>query len=66
VHTGAIGVKYPNHFYLNLVLPVIIEKKSFRTTLAFVVTGTDADRVHVPPITFYLGVYSGIAIDFAG
>ena len=45
---------------------MIIHKKRFGATFAFIITRTDSDRVYISPITFHLGMYDRITIDFAG
>ena len=38
VHARTVGVKYANHFYLELILTVIVKKQRFSATLAFIIT----------------------------
>ena len=66
MHAGAIGVEDAGHFDADLVLAVIVEKQGFRTPLALVIAGPDANRVDVAPIVFPLGVDLGVPIHLAG
>ena len=45
---------------------MIVHKQCFRTTLSFIVTTTQADRIHIPPIAFFLGMNNRISINFTG
>ena len=60
VHARAVGVEDPRHLHRHLVLAVVIEEQGLGATLAFVVTGTRADRIDVAPIVLRLRVNGGI------
>ena len=50
----------------NVVLAPVGEKERLGTTLAFIVAGTDAVGIDVPPVGLDLGMHFRITIDFAG
>ena len=66
MHARTIGVEDARDLDLHAVLAVIIEEKRLGTALAFIIAAAQADRVHIAPIGFGLGMLRGIAIDFAG
>ena len=66
MHARAIGVEDAGHLDAHIVLAVIVEEQGLRATLAFVVAGTRADRIHIAPIGFDLGMDDRVAIHFRG
>ena len=48
------------------MLAAVIKKQGLGAALAFVVAGTDTDRVHVAPVAFRLRMHCRIAVDLAG
>ena len=66
MHTRAVGVENTCDFDVQTMLAVIIEKQCFGAAFAFVVAGTNADRIHVAPIGFGLRMHGRVAVNFAG
>src|SRR5712691_12633603 len=65
MHSRPISVENSDDLNIQTVLPVIIKKQGFSTTLAFVITTSDTDRVDSSPITLRLWMNLWIAIDLA-
>ena len=66
VHARSVGIENPRDLDGQSVLTVIVEKQSFGTALAFVITGPRSDRVDMAPVLFRLRMHLRIAIDLAG
>jgi hypothetical protein len=66
VHARSIGFEDANHPDIDPVLPVIIKKQGFHTPLSFVITGTQADGVHISPVAFGLPMHGRVAVYLAG
>ena len=66
MHARSVGVEDARHPDLDTMLAVIVEEECFRAALALVIAGPGADRVHVAPVVFLLGVNLRIAVDLAG
>src|SRR5262249_1009450 len=64
VHPRAISVENPSNLDPQLVLTPIVEEQRFGTTLAFVVAGSQTDRVNVAPIILRLRMREWIAVNF--
>ncbi len=64
-HARSIRIENTDDFDAYPVLPMIIHKQRLRTTLAFVVTGTDADRIDIAPIALHLRMHGRITIHLA-
>ena len=65
-HPGAIGVENSNDANIHTVFSMVVEKKSFRTSLPLVVAGSGANRVYVPSVGFRLRVYVRVSVYFRG
>ena len=50
-----IGIEYSSDFYLDAVLPVVIEKQSFRTPFTLVITGSRANWIDITPVALGCG-----------
>ena len=50
MHIRTIRIEDADDPDIHLVLPIIIEKERFSTTLTFVITRPDADWVHLSPV----------------
>src|SRR5262245_13907134 len=46
------------------MLPPIVEEQGLRATLTFIITGTRADRIDMPPKSLWLGMDACIAVNF--
>ena len=66
IHSGPIGVEYPDDFDPYSVLAVIVHKESFGTALSLVVARPQSDRVHIAPICLLLRMHHRIAVYLAG
>ncbi len=65
-HARSVGVKDADDADVDAVFAVIIEEEGFCAAFTFVVTGTEADGIHIAPVGFGLGVYSGVAVNLGG
>ena len=63
MHPRAIGVEDAHDLDVELVLTVIVEEQGLGAALAFIIAGTRANRVDVPPVAFGLRMDRGIAVD---
>src|SRR5260370_8376523 len=61
-HAWTVGIKNSCHLDAQVVLATIVEEQSFCTTLAFIVAGSQADRIDVAPIILRLGMNMRIPI----
>ena len=66
MHVRSVSVEDPHDLYGQIALHAVAVEKRFGTPFAFVVTGTDADGVHIAPVTFHLRVHCRVAVDLAG
>src|SRR5690554_7039218 len=66
MHAGAVGVEDANDPDVDLILPVVVEKQTLCTALTLVVARPNTNGINVAPVIFGLGVYQGVAINFAG
>ena len=63
MHTRTIGVENTHDFDVQPVLTVVVEKQSFSTPLAFVITAPYADGIHIAPVGFLLRMHLRIAVN---
>ena len=63
MHARTVGVEDARYLDAQLVLAPVVEKQRLGAALAFIIAGTDANRVDVAPILFGLRMHAGIAID---
>src|SRR5262249_29178098 len=63
-HVWSIGVEDARDADVDFVLTVIVSHQRLSQALAFVVTGTQTDRIDVTPVIFRLRVDQWIAVDF--
>src|SRR5260370_12495986 len=61
-HAWTVGIENSCHLDAQVVLATIVEEQSFCTTLAFIVAGSQADRIDVAPIILRLRMNIRIAI----
>src|ERR1044071_5775014 len=66
MHVGSVSIKNASHLDRQPMLPAIIEEQRLRASLAFIITGSQSDRIDVAPITFRLRVDCRISIDLGG
>ena len=66
MHPRAVSVEDPHNLDPQPVLAPIVEEQGLGATLAFVVAGTQPDRVDVTPVGLDLRMDLGIAVDFGG
>lgn len=60
-----IGIKDSKNFYICIVLPVIIEEKSFGAPFSFVITSSGTNWIDIAPVALRLGMNVRISVDLA-
>ena len=65
-HPRTVRIEYTDNLDPHSILAVIVHKQCLCTTLAFIITRTEADWIYISPITFHLGMNNGVTVHFAG
>ena len=63
VHARAIGIEDPHDLYVELVLPMVVEKEGLGAALSFIVARARADRVDIAPIALGLRMDRRISVN---
>ena len=63
-HPGTVGIEDPDNSHVNGPGPGIIHRQCFPSPLAFVIAGSQTDRIHIPEIVFRLRMDKGISVHF--
>src|ERR1700733_762994 len=66
LQAGSVRVEDAHDARIDLVIAVIGHGYGLGEALGFVVDGTRADRIHVAPIGFFLGMFQRIAVALGG
>ena len=66
MHAWTVGIEDAHHLDIELVLPIVVEKKGLGTSLALVVATADSNWIYPAPVAFDLRVNLRIAINLAG
>jgi hypothetical protein len=61
-----ISIEYSSNFYLDVVLPVVIEKQSLRTPFTLVIASSRANWIDITPVALVLWVNTRISINLTG
>ena len=65
MHARPIRIEDARDLDRQSMLPPIVHEERFGAALAFVVTRTRTDRIHIAPVRFLLRMHVRVAIDFA-